>query len=311
MPLKRFSEEPSVEEINLEDLLIGLQEGANRNFPLSLLAAFVAKTNKVITAKGDLLVGGEAGAPARLGIGPDGYFLAVVDGVLTYVQRPGAASGEGVSNPMTTANDMIVGGVGGEAIRLAGGTEGQYLTVVAGVLTWLDLPVNPSELTNPMTGPADMIRGGTAGAPERIAPGTEGQVLRMVNRGTLFGTFPEWVTLATGSPEVLADLGSYRDLGPRYNGKYMRLPTYIAYLETEPSRQTLTIAPDASEAWQASAEITFEQQGLSPVEIIPGLGVTLHYPKECKPMTRSQYSVMTLKRVALNEWVLFGNLEVL
>jgi hypothetical protein len=43
-----------------------------------------------------------------------------------------AASGGGMSNPMTTAGDMIDGGAAGAAQRLAIGTAGQVLTVNAG-----------------------------------------------------------------------------------------------------------------------------------------------------------------------------------
>jgi hypothetical protein len=43
-----------------------------------------------------------------------------------------------LSNPMTTAEDIIVGGASGVPERLAAGAEGQLLTVVGGVLQWAD-----------------------------------------------------------------------------------------------------------------------------------------------------------------------------
>lgn len=313
MPLKRFSEEPNAElPYAGTELLIGLQAGDNRNFPLTELAKFVEETNTKFTTQGDLVVAGEEGKPERLPIGPDGYFLAVIDGVLTYVQRPGAASGEGVSNPMTAQGDMIVGGVDGQAVRLPAPEPGQYLTIKNGALTWLDFPVNPGELTNPMTGLGDMMRGGVEGAPIRIPAGTEGQLLRMVDKGSLTGILPEWSYVATGAPEVYERVGAEAyssTIVPKFNGKYLRYETNLSVGNAV--RWMLTVQPDASELWADSAEVTIEQSGDSTVEIVAGLGVTVKWAKECKPVTRGQYSVITLKRVAANTWTLFGNLEVL
>lgn len=46
------------------------------------------------------------------------------------------ASGGGMTNPMTTAGDLIVGGASGAPTRLAGGTDGHVLTRVAGANAW-------------------------------------------------------------------------------------------------------------------------------------------------------------------------------
>lgn len=48
----------------------------------------------------------------------------------------GASSG--MSNPMTTEGDLIVGGAGGAPERLGAGSNGQVLTVLGGVLAWVD-----------------------------------------------------------------------------------------------------------------------------------------------------------------------------
>lgn len=44
--------------------------------------------------------------------------------------------GVGMSNPMTTAGDLIIGGSGGTPQRLAVGSNGQVLTVVSGAPAW-------------------------------------------------------------------------------------------------------------------------------------------------------------------------------
>ena len=46
------------------------------------------------------------------------------------------ASGSGMTNPMTTAEDIIVGGVAGAPARLPIGADGDVLTVVAGALAY-------------------------------------------------------------------------------------------------------------------------------------------------------------------------------
>lgn len=46
------------------------------------------------------------------------------------------APGSVLSNPMTTAGDLIIGGVSGAPVRLAVGTNGQVLTVVSGSPAW-------------------------------------------------------------------------------------------------------------------------------------------------------------------------------
>lgn len=49
-----------------------------------------------------------------------------------------ALPGGGMSNPMTTAGDIIVGGASGAPGRLAKGTDGKVLTMVSGGVAWAD-----------------------------------------------------------------------------------------------------------------------------------------------------------------------------
>jgi hypothetical protein len=83
-----------------------------------------------------------------------------------------------VTNPMTTAQDLIVGGASGTPTRLGVGASTQVLTVVGGVLTW-QAPVSGG-MTNPMTSAGDVIVGGASGAPGRLGVGTADQVLSVV-----------------------------------------------------------------------------------------------------------------------------------
>jgi hypothetical protein len=79
-----------------------------------------------------------------------------------------------LTNPMTTAGDLIVGGTSGTPERLAKGANGKVLGVASGAVGWVD----PSGgMSNPMTTAQDLIVGGASGTPGRLAVGTNGKVL--------------------------------------------------------------------------------------------------------------------------------------
>lgn len=90
-----------------------------------------------------------------------------------------AALATGMSNPMTTSQDLIVGGSSGTPGRLAIGTNGYVLTAVAGAVAW----AVATGFANPMTTAGDIILGGASGAPGRLGIGSTGQVLT-VSGGT-------------------------------------------------------------------------------------------------------------------------------
>lgn len=103
-------------------------------------------------------------------------------------------------------------------------------------------------------------------------------------------TFSKLVTDATTSRNaVLSDAGSY-----------------VRF--TSGSSVTYTIQPQADVEWVDNAQIELEQGGAGAVTIAAGSGVTLRVNSNLTAVTNGQYAVAGLKRVAENEWVLFGNL---
>lgn len=82
-----------------------------------------------------------------------------------------------LTNPMTTAGDVIVATTDGVPARVAIGTNGQVLQSDGNTAVWATL----SYLTNPMATAQDLIVGGASGAPTRLAVGTEGQVLSVTS----------------------------------------------------------------------------------------------------------------------------------
>ena len=123
-----------------------------------------------------------------------------ISGTPTTGQVPTATSGtaatwqtpSGMANPMTTANDIIIGGAAGAPTRLAKGTSGQVLTVDPTTLNLL-WAANPAGFADPTTTKGDLIAHGTTTT--RLAVGTNAQVLTADSTQTL-GV--KWATPAAG-----------------------------------------------------------------------------------------------------------------
>jgi hypothetical protein len=79
-----------------------------------------------------------AGTPIAMGVRQEGLRVWNKATDATYVWSGSAwvvATG-GMANPMTTAGDLITGGASGTPTRLAAGSNGQVLTLAAGVPSW-------------------------------------------------------------------------------------------------------------------------------------------------------------------------------
>lgn len=156
---------------------------------------------------GDLQATGITGAaaPARLvgtttGGAPSAGTFAVGDvavdptgklHVCTAAGTPGTwvQSSGGMSNPMTTTQDLIVGSTSGNPARLAVGGNGQVLTITGGTVGWAN---SASGFTNPMTTIGDMIYADVLGAPLRLPNGANGQIMTMI------AGLPGWANNAGG-----------------------------------------------------------------------------------------------------------------
>ena len=112
--------------------------------------------------------------------------LSATDYATGWIDAP--SGGGGMTNPMTAVGDLIRGGASGAPTRLAVGTNGNWLTLSAGVPTWAALPVDPG-FPNPLTALGDLFVGGASGAPSRLGIGTTAHVL------TVVGGVPAWQAL--------------------------------------------------------------------------------------------------------------------
>lgn len=100
---------------------------------------------------------------------------------------------------------------------------------------------------------------------------------------------------------VVADAGTSRVLALIDNRKYLRF--------TSGDPVSATISPQVTGKWVADSEMVIEQAGAGQVTIVAGSGVTIRNKADMTLKTAAQYAVVTLKRVAENEWVIGGDRE--
>jgi hypothetical protein len=117
-----------------------------------------------MTTQDDLIVGGVAGAPARLAKGTDGQVLTVDPSTHHLVWATPASS---YSDPLTTRGDLVKRGAS-STTRLAIGASGKILTSDGTDPAWGD---------GPLTTKGDMIAGGASGAISRLGVGSDNAVL--------------------------------------------------------------------------------------------------------------------------------------
>ncbi len=161
----------------------------------------MADASKLIMTEGDAA---ETPAAGTLVI------YAKSDSIFYYKDDAGVERGltEGMANPMTTAGDIVYGGVDGEATRLAKGTAGQVLTMNSGATApeWgkKAQPGGVKSLTDGATIAIDWDNGatqyvvlGATGRTVTFAHPVEGEVYRfiIIQDGTGSRTITTWPTV--------------------------------------------------------------------------------------------------------------------
>ncbi|MDU9398021.1 DUF2793 domain-containing protein [Pseudomonas sp. zfem003] len=106
-----------------------------------------------------------------------------------------AFSGGGMSNPMTTAGDIITGGSSGTPQRLAAGSNGQALLIVSGAPAWGAI------YNSPLTTTGDLVYSSSGSTAARLGVGANGQVL------TVSGGVPTWQNSAAGFANPMTTSG--------------------------------------------------------------------------------------------------------
>lgn len=236
-------------------------------------------------------------------ITPREGFLVHVNDEDTYYKYDGSSwavfssGGGGMTNPMTTQGDIIVGGTSGAPTRLPiAGTDGYVLTRVAGTVAWA--AAAGGGMTNPMTTAGDLIMGGASGAPVRLAKGTDGQVLTMVSGAEA------WATPSGGGSSGLTLTSKSVDytlvLGDANNG--------FLHPSADTTGRTWTIPANASVAFTVGTAISFvNQNGAGTISIaittdtmrLAGAGTT-------GTRTLAANGMATALKISATEWIISG-----
>lgn len=239
-------------------------------------------------------------------------------------------------NPMTASGDLIFGGSSGTPTRLAKGSDGQLLSLSAGIPTW----VNPG-MSNPMTASGDLIVGGTSGSPTRLAKGSDGQVLSlssgtpvwsnpaspgmtnpMSTSGDLIygGTSGAPTRLAKGTDgqvlKLAAGVPSWADAGVPFSWNAQSGTAYTLVLGdanngvamTSSSDNTITVPANADVAFSVGSTITITQDGSGLTSVAAASGVTINKRGGGSLSSSGQYSVIVLVKRNTNTWILTGDL---
>lgn len=113
-----------------------------------------------------------------------------------------------------------------------------------------------------------------------------------------------WVEISYGSSgyaPVKSESGTTYTFVAGDAGDFVRM--------TNSSAITVTIPPQSSVTWADDTEIFVEQAGDGKVQIAAGSGVTINIPAGLTAFSAFKNGVISLKRVASDEWTLGGALE--
>ena len=106
-------------------------------------------------------------------------------------------------------------------------------------------------------------------------------------------------TLSSGGAAVVDITGS-TTLGLQHADRFIRC--------NSASAMTITVPAQATVAWPDAIQLEGAQWGAGAVTFVGASGVTIRRNSKLTATTDGQYATWGLKRVALNEWLLFGQM---
>ena len=149
-------------------------------------------------------------------------------------------------------------------------------------------------------------------------PGTNGVSVTAANvaSGNLIITFSNSATVDAGSlaTNVNGFAIGYRDVPQNFTNTSMTLALtdagkHILTQNTGSSTQTITIANNATVAFQTGAAITIVVQSTGTVAVANGAGVTMYLTGNStakSTVTLNSYSMATLLKIGTNTWMVSG-----
>jgi hypothetical protein len=107
------------------------------------------------------------------------------------------------------------------------------------------------------------------------------------------------------SIDTLAQMASTTQAGTSYTLALINAGTAVEF--TSGSAITVTVPPNSSVVFPVGTIIELLQYGTGVITVAAGAGVTIHSANNLLS-ARTQYSVLSLRKRATNEWVLAGDL---
>lgn len=249
-------------------------------------------------------VAGKTGA-VTLTIGDTTGLQTALDGKEPTFAKGSLIQGSGVTLTGTLTDRLV--GAGNITISASGGGSGTVTSVAvadATGITWTGSPITTSGTLTPTlsanlqawhalatSAKEDAFSKGTLAAGSGVKlTGTLSN--RLVGTGTV-------TVEGTGAAIVSVTSTSYT----------LQLTDANRFINAaNASPITITIPQQSSVAWEDNTQIEFVQGGAGAVTIAAGAGVTLRRNSSLAAASAGQWAVFGLKRIALNEWVVFGQM---
>lgn len=108
------------------------------------------------------------------------------------------------------------------------------------------------------------------------------------------------LTLESGGAAVVDITGGAATLGLQHMNRFCRCNNSAA--------QAITVAAQSTVAWPDNIQLEGAQWGAGAVTFIAAAGVTIRRSSKITATTDGQYAPWGLKRVGVNEWLLFGQM---
>lgn len=201
-------------------------------------------------------------------------------------------AGENVTITVNDAADEIT-------ISAAGGSSGG--AVIDDATTATDKVWSSQKVSDGLAGKADSGHGHSIAQISGLQTALDAKV-ETVTAGSGISVSRTGATVTVeGVGSAVVDItGASATLGLAHANRFIRCNHTAA--------QTITIPPQASVAWPDNVQIEGAQWGAGAVTFVAGSGVTLRKSVDITATTKNQYSTFGLKRVATNEWLLFGKM---